>query len=126
MKNKIIKFIAYILVQYILIYGYYFVVKKINWHWQNIKNEEDIIFTAWIFLSLPLIEIIILIFPMLMALKKEGVTRYLILIFCFVVEFFICWFMTNEKVETWMIVKIVLSVVLFFLFFRKQLHLFYK
>jgi hypothetical protein len=60
----------------------------------------------------------------IIALRSRGIKRFFILFLAFILEFFICWFMTNQEVETWMIIKSVLSIILFILFFRKELHIF--
>ncbi|TAN16697.1 MAG: hypothetical protein EPN37_07930 [Chitinophagaceae bacterium] len=125
MKKIILKFIAYIFSQYIILFTYFFLISDGNWHWGNLGNKQDIFFAIWMLFSLPVIEIILLIVPTIIALRKQGIKRLYILFLAFVLEFFICWFMTNQEIETWMIVKSTLSVILFIVFFRKQLHIFY-
>lgn len=68
-----------------------------------------------------LLKTLILALPFHLALKQKGVFLLLILILVFVLEFAIGWFATNQKFALWVVVKLALSIGLFFLFYRKQL-----
>lgn len=72
-------------------------------------------------LALPLVELVVLYYLFQLALRQKGWNTILLLIVTFGLEFIIGWFATNQNFEVWMAVKIVLSVVLFVLMYRKQL-----
>lgn len=116
-----VKFCAYIFLKYTLIFAYDFVIGGATWDWDSLRTREDWIYIGWMFLALPLLEIIILFFPFRIGLRQSGVLMYIILATVFIVEFFISWAVTNQKVETWMIAKVILSVILFLVMFKKQL-----
>lgn len=125
LKNKVMewifKFLGYIAMKWILFYGYQYIESGNKWDWNKMQNREDALYTLWMLLALPLLETLILALPFQLALKQKGTFLLLILILVFVLEFAIGWFATNQKFALWMVVKLVLSIGLFFLFYRKQL-----
>ncbi|AFL84388.1 hypothetical protein Belba_1790 [Belliella baltica DSM 15883] len=82
---------------------------------------EGVVYTLGMLLILPILEIIILSGPFYLALKKKGWVMVVIIILVFVLEFAIGWFATNQRFALWMVVKLALSIGLFFLFYRKQM-----
>lgn len=123
MAKTFFKFAGFIFLKWILFYAYQIIESGEKWDWSRVKTNEDIYFTAWMLLALPILELIILIVPFQLALKQKGNLTILILLLAFFLEFAIGWFATNQNLETWMIVKIVISTVLFILLYRKQLQL---
>ena len=121
MINSIVKFIGYISAKWLLFYIYQFLESgnKLN----QITNHEGRILAAIMLLLLPVIEILVLYLPFQFALKQKGLLTIFILFLAFAIEFSIGWFATNQKYEIWMVIKILLSVILFFLFYRRQLNL---
>ena len=92
-----------------------------SWDWGKVNNTESIIYTLGMLLGLPIIETIILGIPFHLALKQKGGVLILLLILTFVLEFAIGWYATNQQLSSWMIVKMLLSIGLFWVFYRKQL-----
>lgn len=122
-----LKFAGFILLKHLILGLYYFNKPGTSdWDWSRVKTTESIIYTFGMLLALPLLEMIILILPFQLALKQKGWVAIIILIFAFVLEFIIGWYATNQNLEVWMVVKIILSVVLFFFMYRKQLNFFRK
>lgn len=125
LKNKVMgwvfKFLGYIAIKWVLFYSYQYIESGNKLDWNKVQNKEDILYTLWMLLALPLLETLILALPFHLALKQKGVFLLLILILVFVLEFAIGWFATNQKFALWMVVKLALSIGLFFLFYRKQL-----
>jgi hypothetical protein len=119
----VLKFVGYIALKWILFWVYQIVEsgEKSNWDWSKLNGWESIIYTSGLLLLLPIIEIIVLAGPFYLALKQRGWIMIMLLVLTFVLEFLIGWFATNEKFALWMLVKLVLSIGLFFLFFRNQL-----
>lgn len=113
------KFTGYIIVKWILFYTYQFVEGGDAWSF-NKANWEGLFLTGFMLLGLPLLEVIVLFFPTQLALHKKRWLATLLLFGVFGLEFFIGWFVTNQYVEIWMIVKIALSIGLFLLLYRKQ------
>lgn len=85
-------------------------------------NAKDYYFTAWMLLILPAVELVVMIFPFYLSLKQKGWILLVALISTFVLEFAIGWYATNQQLSTWMVVKIFLSVGLFWLFYKNQLE----
>lgn len=124
MTKAFLRFLGYISIKWILFYIYQFIESSSRSKWGNDSTNMDGILLAIFMLGvLPLIETVLLFFPLQLALGKKGLPAILILIFSFALEFFIGWYITNEHFEVWMVVKIFLSVVLFYLIYRKQLNL---
>jgi hypothetical protein len=123
MMKAFLKFTGYILLKWLCFYIYQVVESKRDWDWNRMQSREDIFYTAWMLLALPILEILILVLPFQLALKQRGWLVIAILLLAFVLEFIIGWFATNQRLEVWMIVKIILSMALFFLMYRKQLDL---
>lgn len=121
MATTFLKFVGYILLKWIFFYIYQFAGSNIKWN--QTTNYEGRILGAFMLLALPILEIITLILPFYLAMKKKGWTAIPILILVFVVEFLIGWYATNQHIEVWMVVKIVLSMSLFYLMYRKQLNI---
>ena len=118
-----ITFCIYILLKYTLLFGYDFIFGDASWDWNNLKTGEDWFYIGWMFFVLPLLEILVLYFPFRIALKQSGSSLYIGLAIVFIVEFFISWVITSQRVEGWMIAKIVLSIILFMIMFRGQLRI---
>lgn len=116
------KFAGYILLKWTLFYIYQFTGSDTKWEW-NKANDEGLFLAAFMLLALPLIELAVLFFPLLLALRQKGWIAILLLIVTFGLEFIIGWAATNQRFETWMVVKIALSIGLFLLMYKKQLKL---
>lgn len=123
MARIFFKFTGFIFLKWILFYAYQILESQKKWDWGRVKTNEDVYFTAWMVLALPILELIILILPFHLALRQKGKLAILILLLAFILEFAIGWYATNQNLETWMIVKITISAVLFILLYRKQLQL---
>jgi hypothetical protein len=123
MRGEVFKFISYITLKWILFWGYQFFEsgEKSNWNWDKVNSMESMVYTFGMFLIFPILEIIFLMGPFYLALKKDGWMMIGILVLVFVLEFAIGWFATNQKFALWMVVKLALSIGLFFLFYRKQM-----
>lgn len=115
-----VKFVGYIAVKWTLFYVYQFLEGSSKWDFGK-ANGEGLFLAAFMLLSLPLIEVVLLFFSIRLSLHQSGWTRFLILICVFCLEFALGWYATSQSFEVWMVVKIVLSVFLFLLFYRKQL-----
>lgn len=115
-----IKLNIYIIVKYFFVFAYNFSfsTEQINLDWAYLQTGKDWFYFLWMFFSLPLLEGIILFFPFKMALKYSAPKIYLYLIFIFLLEFFLTWAITNQQLENWMIIKIIISVMLFFIVFQ--------
>jgi uncharacterized protein YggT (Ycf19 family) len=120
MLKIFLKFAGYILLKWIIFYIYELAVSS-NFRWSNETNYEGIMLTAIMLLAEPILEIIVLILPIHFALKQNGWTMISILVFVFLIEFVIGWYATNQKIEVWMIVKMILSIGLFYYLYRKEL-----
>ncbi len=121
MGKAFLKFLGYISFKWVCFYVYQIAQSNKDWDWGRVKTKEDVYYTAWMLLALPVLELMILIFPFLLALKQKGELAVLILFIAFTLEFIIGWYATNQHLEVWMIVKIVLSMSLFFILYRNQL-----
>lgn len=118
-----LRFAGYIFLKWVCFYIYQIAESKRYWEWSRVWEWEDIFYTIWIIIALPILEILILFFPFQIALKQRGLMAISLLFLCFALEFIIGWFATNQHLEIWMIVKIILSITLFFLIYRKQLEM---
>jgi len=116
------KFAGYILLKWTLFYIYQFSDSDTEWNW-NKANGEGLFLAAFMLLALPLIELIVLFFPLQLALRQKGWILIALLIAIFGLEFIIGWIASNQRFEVWMSVKIMLSIGLFWLMYRKQLTL---
>lgn len=114
------KFAIYILLKWTLFYAYQFMEGSTKWKWDKV-NGEGIFLAVFMLLALPLVELVALFFPVQWALKQKGFLTALLLFVAFGLEFMIGWFATNQRFEVWMVVKIVLSIVLFGLMYKKIL-----
>ena len=123
--SSLFKFAGYILLKWALFYLYQFLESgaRLNWNWSKLQSFEDYFYTTWMLFVLPILEVIILIWPFQIALKQKGWVVILILIGAFALEFIIGWYATNQRFAVWMIVKIILSAGLFFLLYKKQLSI---
>lgn len=114
------KFAGYILLKWVLFYAYQFIEGSPKWNFDK-ANGEGLFLAAFMLLALPLVELVVLYYPFKLALRQKGWITILLLIATFCLEFIIGWYVTNQRLEVWMIVKIVLSVVLFAFMYRKRL-----
>lgn len=116
------KFTGYILLKWCLFYSYQFLEGQTTWSWKS-ANAEGIFLTVFMLLAIPFIELLILLYPVILALRQNGWLRMMILSQVFTLEFLIAWIATNQQLASWMVIKIILSVGVFALLFRKQLYL---
>lgn len=91
--------------------------------WGKSTNKEDILLAFFMLFALPILEIIVLILPFNFALKQKGWLAIAVLLLSFMLEFIMGWYATNQHFEQWMIIKILLSVGLFYLMYKKRLNL---
>lgn len=115
------RYIFYIIVKWICFYLYQYLESGHNWNWEKIKTKEDLYYTIWMLIALPITEMIILALPIYLALRQRGWFMFSILSLTFVLEFMIGWYATNQQFSIWMIVKILMSISLFLLFYRKTI-----
>jgi hypothetical protein len=118
---RLAKFSEYIFIKYAILYSIYFMISGSMWDWGKLNDKENIIYTIIVLFSLPILEILFLFLPFTLALKQKGIKVLISLSICFIFEFFISWFFSSESIESWMIVKIGLSIVLFSMIYRKDL-----
>lgn len=118
------RFFSYILLKWV---GFYFcqfiefgVRSGWNIRWQ-IPNSEGLFLAVFMVLSLPFLELIVLAWPFELALRQRGWRTVAVLFMTFIVEFFLSWFFTNQHIETWMIVKISESIILYLFLYKDQL-----
>lgn len=114
------KFTGYILLKWALFYLYQFVEGSTKWSLDN-NNSEGIFLAVFMLIALPLVELVILFYPLQLALRTKGSMAILLLIASFSLEFILGWFATNQHFAVWMAAKIILSMLLFGLMYRKQL-----
>ena len=117
-----LKFVGYILLKWICFFIYQFIESGNELNWGQPTNYEGRLLAAFMLLTLPILEIIVLIFPFQFALKQRGWKTILILVFAFMLEFLIGWYATNQKLATWMIVKLIFSIIIFYSMYKKQLN----
>ena len=120
-----LKFLGYIATKWVLFWCYQIFENKDSseWNWSNVNSQESLIYTSIMLLLVPILEVIILSGPFYLALKQKGMVMILLLVLTFTLEFVIGWFATNQQLSTWMFVKMILSIGLFFLFYKKELFL---
>ncbi|MEA5141033.1 hypothetical protein [Arcicella rigui] len=114
-----LKFVGYILLKWLCFYIYELAVNGFKWN--SKANKEGYILAAIMLFTLPLLEIIVLISPIHFALKQKGCIMISILIFAFLLEFMMSWYTTNQQIQVWMFVKMILSIGLFYYLYRKEL-----
>ena len=108
--------------KWILFYLYQYLESGTSWKWERVETREDVYYTVWMLLVLPLAEIILLALPIYIAIRQKGWLMIALLTLTFAIEFAIGWYATNQQISTWMFIKIILSMGLFYFFYRKQLH----
>lgn len=114
-----VKFGGYIAVKWVIFYIYLFLEGNSKWDFGRV-NVEGFFLAVFMFLSLPILEVVLLFLPVRLSFRQSKWTRLLILFCVFSLEFALGWYATNQHLETWMLVKIGLSILLFLLFYRKQ------
>lgn len=115
-----VKFGGYIAVKWAVFYTYQFLEGNSKWDFRK-ANGEGLFLAAFMLLALPLLEIVLFFLPVRLSFQQSGWIRLFILTFVFCLEFVLGWYATNQNLEAWMVVKIVLGILLFLLFYRKQL-----
>jgi hypothetical protein len=121
MEKVSFKFVGYILFKWLCFYAYQLTLSHVNW---KTPNLEGFFLATFMVLAWPILEIIVLWIPFHLAFKQKGITQILILLSAFILEFVLGWYITNQKFETWMLMKLFLSVGIFTLIYRKQVRLF--
>ena len=116
-----LRYFGYLMSKWTVFYIYQYIEADSKWDWSKVKTFEDVFYTSWMLLAMPLLELLILAFPIYFALKQKGKNLIFMLIGVFVLEFTLGWFLTNEQFSSWMVVKILLSIALFTLFYRNKL-----
>src|SRR5699024_5773146 len=120
--GTLFKYLGYMGAKWVCFYLYQYFESGDSWKWERVETKEDICYTAWMLLVLPAVEMLLLALPIHLALRQKGWIMLFILALTFALEFAIVWYATNQQLSTCMIVKILLSVGFFWLFYRKQLE----
>jgi hypothetical protein len=115
------KFLLYITLKWIVFYSYQFLTGDTTWDFEK-ANFEGIMLSVFMLIALPLLELIILYYPIHFALRQKKWSTIMLLIFAFSLEFLIGWFATNQSFENWMAIKLLLSICLFLIIYRNQLY----
>jgi|AVFP01.1.fsa_nt_gi hypothetical protein len=119
--GTLLRYLGYMATKWVCFYLYQYLGSGSSWKWDRVETKEDVYYTAWMLLVIPVVEMLLLALPIHLALRQKGWLMIAILTFTFALEFAIGWYATNQQLSTWMIVKIILSVGLFGLFYRKLL-----
>ncbi len=124
-RNLNFKVVSYILLRYslfvIFIVGIY---KEIKWvKWSDLHSCEDWFMFIWLFIVPVLIEVIIFTLPIKYGINRIEVSKnkipyFLLFSFLFLIEFIFC---NSILAKPFNYIKVFISVVLFFLYFRKSL-----
>lgn len=122
MMVTFLKFTGYILLKWVCFFAYQYIESRNKWDWEKAQSKEDSLYTVWMLLALPALEIILFVLPFQLALRQKGLVMVFFLVLIFALEFAIGWFASNQRIAVWMIVKIIFSAGLFFLLYRKQLN----
>lgn len=120
--GAVFRYLGYMGVKWLIFYAYQYFESGKSWTWDKMETKEDVYYTAWMLLILPVVEILLLALPIQLAIRQKGWLMIALLVLTFVLEFAIGWYATNQQLSTWMIVKVFLSIALFWLFYRKQLE----
>lgn len=107
--------------KWVCFYFYLYLGSLNSWKWDRVETKEDTYYTIWMLLALPMIEILILTLPIHLAIRQKGWLMIAILVGTFALEFAFGWYATNQQFSMWMIVKIIFSIGIFWLFYRKLL-----
>jgi NADH:ubiquinone oxidoreductase subunit 3 (subunit A) len=120
--GTLFRYLGYMAAKWVCFYLYQYFESGNSWKWERVETKEDVYYTAWMLLVLPAAEMFLLALPIHLAIRQKGWIMLVALALTFALEFAIGWYATNQQLSTWMIVKIFLSVGLFWLFYRKQLE----
>ncbi|MEN5231891.1 hypothetical protein [Sphingobacterium faecium] len=115
-----VKFVGYIIMKWIAFYTYQFLEGTSKWDFGK-ANREGLFLATFMLLALSLLEVVLFFLPVRLSFQQSGWIKLLILTFVFCLEFGLGWYTTNQNLEVWMVVKMVLSILLFLVFYRKQL-----
>lgn len=118
MIKTMLKFSCYILLKWLCLYTYLLADSESKWDWDKVKTKEDAFYTAWMLFALPIVELLVLFLPFLLALRSEGLKSIVAFSCVFILEFVVGWYATNQHIELWMIIKITFSIVLFLIVYR--------
>lgn len=100
------------------------IFKEVKWvKWSDLNSAEDWFMFAWLFILPLFIEIIAFTLPFSNGLKRIGFSKnripyYLFFGLLFLIEFIFC---NSILAKPFNYIKVFISVVLFFLYFRKSL-----
>ena len=108
--GALFRYLGYMATKWVCFYLYQYLGSGSSWKWDKVETKEDIYYTTWMLLALPVVEMLLLALPIHLAIRQKGWLMIAILVFTFALEFAIGWYATNQQLSTWMIVKIVLSV----------------
>lgn len=120
--ETLLRYLGYMVAKWVCFYLYQYFESGNSWKWERLETIEDIYYTAWMFFALPVVEIFLLALPIHLAIRQKGWIMLIALALIFILEFTIGWYATNQQLSTWMIVKGLLSIGLFWLFYREQLE----
>lgn len=119
--GALLRYLGYMAAKWVLFYLYQYLESDGSWKWERVETKEDVYYTAWMLLILPVVEIFLLALPIHLAIRQKGWLMVAIVILTFALEFAFGWYATNQQLSIWMVVKIALSVGLFYLFYRRLL-----
>ncbi len=118
-----LRYLGYMTAKWLIFYIWTFGICENNWEWSRVKSIEDIYYTIVMLLLFPFIEIVILALPMYLTIHQKRWSMAMFLALFFILEFTLGWYSTNQHFSSWMFEKIILSIILFYIFFKKQIKL---
>ncbi|KZE77640.1 hypothetical protein AV926_14035 [Myroides marinus] len=124
LKLKFSNVLVYIFVKYLIIF-FLFMVKDNNFkllELNNIKNGQDLFYYLWIILFFPIIDIILFSIPLYYSLKIKNMIYFILSsLTIFGVEYLMNVYFTSQKIlDIDVLLKVVIGVILFFIFFYKN------
>jgi hypothetical protein len=120
--NLFFKFTTMVLIKYIVLYQ--ISDNSDSWNdWKSLKTIEDIFFIAWMFLFLPITEILILYFPFEFILNYKKLAFLFGFIVLIGIECILSLFFLSNEISSFITWKLFLSLVLYVLFFTKEIRI---
>ncbi|MGL6126600.1 hypothetical protein [Chryseobacterium artocarpi] len=125
MKNLVVKTILYVVICYVIFMLTMLIINKDSKvvKFSDLKKIEDYFYFFWLFMIPVLIDFLLIGLPIIFILKNKNYEKkyfYLVFPVVFIIEyFFSSWIYGNQSA----IIKVIIYLILFVLFFYKTIRL---
>jgi hypothetical protein len=130
LKSTFFNILFYLFLKYLVAYVVFMIMTK-NYAMlqvKNLKNTEDILLYLWLVLFIPIVNVALFSLPYYFSFKlKSGILFFLSIALILFLEYLFYVYLNSQKhIDTNGIIVVLISIVIFYLFFFKRINTYFS